>query len=97
MQNANPSEERSEEQGRRISDTQRSAEHGFAPASTIERAAQRLDWTIAFGAPHHTPRGLEGNIKEQPQRGFRPIARALPLRSSRGARPSRIRKKSTFW
>jgi hypothetical protein len=51
-----------EEQGSRIPDVpppQRSAELGFARASTIERAAQRLDWTIAFGMRHSTPRGLQ--------------------------------------
>src|ERR1700740_3091949 len=59
MQNANLCQERPQEQGSRtITDTpsQHSAELGFAPVGTIERAAQRLDWTIAFGMRHNTPR-----------------------------------------
>jgi hypothetical protein len=85
MQNANLSQERSEEQGSRIPDMppQRSAEPGSASASTIERAAQRLDWTIAFGMPHDTPRGLEETTKQQPRPGPSRIARASRLRSSR--------------
>jgi hypothetical protein len=33
---------------------QRGAKPGFAPSSIIERAAQHLDWTIAFGMRHNT-------------------------------------------
>jgi uncharacterized protein YijF (DUF1287 family) len=39
---------------------QRSAKPGFAPSSIIERAAQHLDWTIAFGVRHNSLRGPEG-------------------------------------
>jgi hypothetical protein len=70
MQNANLSQEIPQEQGSRtIPDTpsQRSAELGFAPAGIIERAAQHLDWTIAFGMRHNTPRGFEGNTNELAQ------------------------------
>ncbi len=56
------------------------AEPGFAPASIIERAAQHLDWTIAFGTRHSTRRGLEGTANQQPQSGPPRIARALRLR-----------------
>ena len=60
MQNPNHSHEISEEPGSRIPDTsrQRSPGPGLARASIIERAAQRLDWTIPSGMPHGTPRGL---------------------------------------
>jgi len=68
MQKANPPQARSEEQGSRIPVTppQRSAKPAFAPASTIERAAQRLDWTSAFGMRHNTPRVLEETTNQQP-------------------------------
>ena len=38
---------------------QRNAKPGFAPSSIIERAAQHLDWTVAFGMRHNTLRGVE--------------------------------------
>jgi hypothetical protein len=67
---------------------QRSAKPMPTPASTIERAAQRLDWTIAFG-PRHTPRGLEETTSQQPRRDPPRIARASWLRS-RGAGEPRL-------
>jgi hypothetical protein len=87
MQNANLSQETSEEQGSRIPDTppQRSAKPAFAPATTIERAAQRLDWTIAFGIRHDTPRGREETTSQHPDPAR--IARASWLRSSRAREP----------
>jgi len=68
MQNANLSQEMpQEERSRTIPDTpRRSAELGIAPAGIIERAAQRLDWTIAFGMRHNTPR-VEGTTNELPR------------------------------
>lgn len=45
---------------------QRSPMPELAPASMIERAAQRLDWTIAFGTRHNTPHGLEETANQQP-------------------------------
>ena len=69
---------------------QRSAKPGFAPASTIERAAQRLDWTIAFGMRHNSPRDLEETTNQQPRRESPRIARALRLRPSRAGGPRRL-------
>ena len=68
MQNANLSQEMpQEERSRTIPDTpRRSAELAVAPADIIERAAQRLDWTIAFGMRHNTPR-VEGTTNELSQ------------------------------
>ena len=65
MQNANLSQEMPQEgRSRTIPDTPRcSAELGAVPADIIERAAQRLDWTIAFGMRHNTPR-VEGTTNE---------------------------------
>jgi hypothetical protein len=60
---------------------QRSVKPMPAPASTIERAAQRLDWTIAFGPRHNTPRGLEETMNQQPRPDPPRIARASWLRS----------------
>ena len=54
MQNANLTQEMPQEQrSRTIPDTpsQRSAEPGFVPPGIIERAAQRLDWTLAQSYP----------------------------------------------
>jgi hypothetical protein len=79
-----------EGQGSRIPDTAprpRSAEPGFAPASTIERAAQHLDWTIAFGMRHSTPRGLEGAANQQPESGQPRVAPAPRLRFGQAGRP----------
>ena len=47
---------------------QGSVEPGFARGSTIERAAQRLDWTPDFGMRHNSLRGFEGirNQRSQP-------------------------------
>jgi len=91
MHNANPSQKRSEEQGSRIPErpAQQSARQGFAPASIIERAAQRLDSTIAFGIRHSTPHGPEEITHERPRPGSR-IARASRL-GSRGPRGLRLR------
>ena len=85
MQNANPSQETSEEQGSRIPETpaQRSPKLGFAPAGLIERAAQRLDWTIAFGMRHDPPPGLEETTNQQLRPDPPPAERALPRRSRR--------------
>ena len=84
-QNANPPHKKSEEQGSRIPErpAQQSATLGFAPASIIERAAQRLDWTIAF------PHGPEEITNERPRPGSR-IARASRL-GSRGPGGLRLR------
>jgi hypothetical protein len=89
MQNANLSQETSEAHGPRIPDAppQRSAKPGFASASTIERAAQRLDWTIAFGTRHNNPRGLEETTNQQPRPDPPRTARASWLRSSRARGP----------
>src|SRR5215467_3585057 len=86
MHNANSSQKRSEEQGSRIPErpAQQSATQGFAPASIIERAAQRLDWTIAFGMRHSTPHSPEEITNERPRPGSW-IAQALRL-GSRGPR-----------
>jgi hypothetical protein len=84
MQKANLSRELSEEQGSRIPDMrpQHSANPGLGPASMIERAAQRLDWTIAFGMGRNTPPGLEEAANPQP--------RASWLKSSRTGGPWRL-------
>jgi hypothetical protein len=82
-----------EEQGSsRIPDVpppQGSVKPGFARGSTIERAAQRLDWTTAFGMRHNSLRGLEGtrNQRSQPD-----PARPLRLRFGHAGptRPSLI-------
>ena len=66
---------------------QRSAEPEFAPASTIERAAQHLDWTIAFGMRHSTARGLQGTTNQQPQSGPPRVARAPRLRFGQAGLP----------
>jgi hypothetical protein len=65
----------------------RSPMPGLAPASMIERAAQRLDWTIAFGMRHNVPRGLEEATNQQPRPDPPCIARASWLRSSRAGEP----------
>src|SRR5215469_5018527 len=95
MQNANPSQETSEEQGSRIPETpaQRSPKLGFEPAGIIERAAQRLDWTIAFGTRRHVPLGLEETREKQARPDPPSIVRALPLRSSPAGR---LRPSLTF-
>ena len=64
---------------------QRSAKHGFAPSSIIERAAQHLDWTIAFGMRHNTQRGLEETTNQQP-RPDPPRSNARPISSRAGGR-----------
>ena len=71
---------------------QRSAKPGFAPSSIIERAAQHLDWTIAFGVRHNSLRGPEGTTNQQPRPDPPGITRASRLRSSAG----RCRLRSTF-
>ena len=58
---------------------QGTAEPGVAPASIIERAAQRLDWTIAFGMRHSSPLGLKGTTNQQPQSGPSRVAQASRL------------------
>jgi hypothetical protein len=66
---------------------QRSVEQEYAPASTIERAAQYLDWTIAFGIRHSTPRGLEGITNQRPKSGPPRVARAPQLTFGQAALP----------
>ena len=85
MSNATLSGETSEEQGSKIPGTppQRDAKPGVAPPSTIERAAQHLDWTIAFGRRHNTPRGLEEITNQQCRPDRSRIVRASWLRSGR--------------
>src|ERR1700720_2171985 len=61
----------------------RNAKPGFAPSSIIERAAQHLDWTVAFGMRHNTLRSLEETTSQQPRPDPPRIARASRLRSSR--------------
>jgi len=97
MQNANPPQKKSEEQGSRIPErpAQQSATLGFAPASIIERAAERLDWTIAFGTRHSTPHGPEEITIERPRPVSR-IARASRL-GSRGPGGRRLRLISRFY
>jgi hypothetical protein len=65
---------------------QGSAKPGFAPSSIIERAAQRLDWTIAFGARHNSLRGLEETTNQQRRPEPPGIPRESRLRSSRAGR-----------
>ena len=62
---------------------QRNAKPGFAPSSIIERAAQHLDWTVAFGMRHDTLRGVEETTSRRPLPDPPRIARASRLRSSR--------------
>src|SRR5205085_12326616 len=66
---------------------QRNAKPGFAPLSIIERAAQHLDWTIAFGMRHNTLRGLEETTNQHPRPDPPRVAQASRLRSSRADRP----------
>jgi hypothetical protein len=46
---------------------QRNAKPEFAPSSIIERAAQHLDWTVAFGVRHNTLRGVEETASQRPR------------------------------
>src|SRR6202047_5630601 len=62
---------------------QRNAKPGCAPSSIIERAAQHLDWRVAFGMRHNTLRGVEETTSQQPRPDPPRIARASRLRSSR--------------
>jgi hypothetical protein len=71
---------------------QRSAKPGFAPSSIIERAAQHLDWTIAFGVRHNSLRGPEGTTNQQARPDPPGVAWTSRLRSSAG----RCRLRSTF-
>jgi len=66
---------------------QRSAKQGFSPAGLIERAAQRLDWTIAFGMRHDVPLGLEETTNQQLRPDPPPVERALWRRFSRAGTP----------
>ena len=59
---------------------QRSAKPGFAPSSIIVRAAQHLDWTIAFGVRDNTSDGLEETTNQQPRPDPPGITRAARLR-----------------
>ena len=62
---------------------QRNAKPVFAPSSIIERAAQHLDWTVAFGMRHNTLRGVEETTSQRARPDPPHIARASRLRSSR--------------
>jgi hypothetical protein len=64
----------------------RSAKPGFAPSSIIVRAAQHLDWTIAFGVRDNTSRGLEEITSQQPRPDPPGVAKASRLRSGRAGR-----------
>jgi hypothetical protein len=61
----------------------RNAKPGFAPSSIIERAAQHLDWTVAFGMRHNTLRGVEETTGQRARPDPPRIARASRLRSNR--------------
>src|SRR6202035_4133192 len=61
---------------------QRNAKPRFALSSIIERAAQHLDWTVAFGMRHNTLRGVEETTSQRPLPDPSRIARASRLRSS---------------
>ena len=91
MQNGNPPQKRSKEQGSRIPErpAQQSARLGFGPASIIERAAQRLDWTIAFGMRHNTPHDPEEITNRRPRPGSRITLASRP--GSRGPGGLRLR------
>jgi hypothetical protein len=65
---------------------QRNAKPGFASSSIIERAAQHLDWTVAFGMRHNALRGVEETTSQRPRPDPPRIARALRLRSSRAGK-----------
>jgi hypothetical protein len=64
---------------------QRSAKPGFAPSSIIVRAAQHLDWTIAFGVRENASGGLEETTNQQP-RPDPGVTRASRLKSGRAGR-----------
>ena len=63
---------------------QRSGKPEFAPSSIIERAAQHLDWTIAFGVRHNSLRGPEGTTNQQARPDPPGVAWTSRLRSSAG-------------
>lgn len=70
--------------------SQAGAELGVAQGSLIERAAERLDRTIAFGTGHDARRGLEWTGNQKSQAGFERVARDARLRYG-PARPTRFR------
>jgi len=92
MQNGNPPQKRSEEQGSRIPErlAQQSATLGFAPASIIERAAQRLDWTIAFGVRHSTPDSPPHSPEEITNERSRPASRIARVSRLGSRGPGRL-------
>jgi len=63
-----------------------SADSGFVPSSIIERAAQHLDWAVAFGIRHNRLRGLEEATNQQPRPDPTRLASASRPRSSRAGR-----------
>src|SRR5262252_8269244 len=89
MQNANHSQEGSEEQGSRIPETPpRQSKPEVASGSTIERAAQRLDWTIAFGTRATAPRGLDETMNQ--------LARPDPPHGALTSRPRSSRARGAW-
>jgi hypothetical protein len=87
MKNANLAPESSE-----ILDAptrQAGAELEVAQGSLIERAAERLDRTIAFGTGHDARRGLERTGNQQSQAEFKHVARGARRRYG-PARPTRF-------
>ena len=70
-----------------VSPSKSGAEPGLARASTIERAAQLLDWTLVFGPRENTSSGLEGISNQQSQ-----LDPVRPFRSRLGrATATRVR------
>jgi hypothetical protein len=92
MLNASPPPKASEERGSEIPErpAHQRAKLGFAPASIIERAAQRLDWTIAFGMRHSTPHGPEEIRNQRSQPDLSWIARPQLGSSRAGGRRLRL-------
>jgi len=87
IQNTSPlelfGEQAAEEPGSRILDSptpQGNAKPGLVGESIIERAAERLDWKMAFGTRHDSRRGLEGTRNQESQTEPARVARVLPLR-----------------
>jgi len=84
MQYANLPHEGSEEHGSKVTDMPpQPAAPGFARASMIERAAQHLDWTVAYGKRHSTARELEKTTSQRRRSDPPRSVRALWLRSNR--------------
>ena len=71
-----------------------SAQPEFARQSIVERAVQRLDWTVAPQMLPKTPRGLDHIANEQPQLDPPDVSRASRLRFGRRAGGTRLRLSS---